>query len=103
MTRETAAAKARRYVVEGRLTVLEVGPQVVRAVCLGDGQVYWLGWWRGSWGCTCDASQFRATCSHLLALRLVVVEPRGTAGLTTERMLAEQDEVSRVCNGRRSA
>jgi hypothetical protein len=40
MTRETAAAKARRYLAEGRLTVLEVGPSIVRAVCRGDGQVY---------------------------------------------------------------
>jgi len=39
MTRESAAAKARRYLAEGRLTVLEVGPQIVRAVCRGDSQV----------------------------------------------------------------
>jgi hypothetical protein len=104
-TRETAAAKARRYLTEGRLTVLEVGPQIVRAVCRGDGAVYRLGWWRGSWGCTCQASQFRADCAHLLALRLVVVEPRGTSGLTPARMRAEQDEATATRNGtaRRSA
>jgi hypothetical protein len=100
MIRETAAAKARRYLAEGRLTVLEVGPSIVRAVCRGDGQVWRCGWWRGRWGCTCPAAAtFRADCAHLLALRLVVVEPRGTTSLTPARMRAEQDEASRIRNG----
>jgi hypothetical protein len=106
MTRETAAAKACRYLAEGRLTVLEVGPQIVRAVCRGDGQVWRCGWWRGQWGCRCPAAgTFRADCAHLLALRLVVVEPRGTTALTPARMRAEQDEAGRIRNGagRRSA
>jgi hypothetical protein len=42
MTRESVADKARRYLAEGRLIVLEVGPGIVRAVCRGDGQV--TGW-----------------------------------------------------------
>jgi hypothetical protein len=75
MSRERVDAKARRYLTEGRLQVLEVGPDIVRATCRGDGQVYRLGWWRGRWGCQCTAGQFRASCAHLLALRLVVVEP----------------------------
>ena len=100
MTRETAAAKARRYLTEGRLTVLEVGPSIVRAVCRGDGQVWRCGWWRGQWGCQCPAGgQFRAACCHVQALRLVVVEPRGTTSLTPERMRAEQDHASAVRNG----
>jgi hypothetical protein len=100
--RESVDQKARRYLAEGRLQVLEVGPAIVRATCRGDGAVYRLGWWRGRWGCQCPASgQFRASCAHLVALRLVVVEPEG---LTPARMRAEQDEASRVRAGsRRSA
>jgi hypothetical protein len=104
VTRETAAAKARRNLAEGRLTVLEVGTQVVRAVCRGDGQVYRCGWWRGQWGCGCPAGgQFGRSCAHIPAPRLVVVEPRGTAGLTPARMRAEQDQATAVRNGRRLA
>jgi hypothetical protein len=109
MTRESADAKARRYLVEGRLTVLEVGPAVVRATCRGDGQVYRCGWWRGRWGCTCPAAgTFRAACAHLLALRLVVVEPSGDAAgpgpISASRMLEAQREATSVRNGaRRSA
>lgn len=105
MTRESAAEKARRYLGEGRLIVLEVGPSIVRSVCRGDGEVWRLGWWRGRWGCACPAgSTFRASCAHLLALRVVVVEPRGTAvgagPLTQARMRVEQQEASRVRAGR---
>jgi hypothetical protein len=100
VTRESADQKARRYLVEGRLQVLEVGPSIVRATCRGDGQVYRLGWWRGRWGCTCPAAcTFRASCAHLLALRLVVVEPRGTAGLTAARMRDLQDDAPATRNG----
>lgn len=102
MTRESADAKARRYLAEGRLSVLEVGPQVVRATCRGDGAVYRLGWWRGRWGCQCPAGgTFRANCAHLLALRLVVVTPNGDTRLTPARMRAAQDEANAVRNGRR--
>jgi hypothetical protein len=105
MTRESADQKARRYLVEGRLTVLELGPAIVRATCRGDGQLYRLGWWRGSWGCGCTAWRtFRRSCCHLAALRLVVTEPNGDAEpLTAERMRAAQDEATAVRNGRRSA
>jgi len=75
LARENAAAKAARYLAEGRLAIVEVGGAVVRAYCRGDGRVYRLGWWRGSWGCSCPAVTDR--CAHLLALRLVVLEPIG--------------------------
>lgn len=72
--REPLQVKAVRYLAEARLEVLEVGPTIVRAHCCGDaGNVYRLGWWRGSWGCSCPAAGiFRRTCAHLTALRLVV-------------------------------
>jgi hypothetical protein len=100
MTRESASAKARRYLCEGRLLVLEVGPTVVRATCRGDGQVYRCGWWRGRWGCTCPAAgTFRADCAHLLALRLVTVEPTGHPGLTAALLRQLQDEATATRNG----
>ena len=79
--RESLQAKAARYLAEARLEVLEVGPAVVRADCCGDaGDVYRLGWWRGSWGCSCPAAGiFRRTCAHLTALRLVVPDPAWSA------------------------
>jgi uncharacterized Zn finger protein len=101
VTRETAAEKARRYLAEGRLTVLEVGPAVIRATCAGDGQVYRCGWWQGEWGCTCP--NLRDQCSHLKALRLVTQRPDDAeAGpLTPARLRAEQAEAARVRNGSR--
>jgi hypothetical protein len=60
----------------------------------------------GRWGCTCPASgTFRASCAHVKALRLVVVEPSGgdAAGLTAEHFRAKQAEASRIRAGRRSA
>jgi hypothetical protein len=75
MSRESVEAKGRRYLTEGRLQVLEVGPGVVRATCRGDGAVHRLGWWCGRWGCSCPAGTFRRRCAHLVALRLVVVDP----------------------------
>jgi hypothetical protein len=105
VTRESADQKARRYLAEGRLTVLEVGPAIVRATCRGNGQVYRLGWWRGSWGCGCTAWRtFHRSCCHLVALRLVVTEPTGddaSAGLTAARMRAAQDQATAVHNGGR--
>jgi uncharacterized Zn finger protein len=70
MTRETAAAKARRLLSEGALTVTRVVGDVVDAVCTGDSGVWQLGhdpargWW-----CACPATPGR--CSHVAALRLV--------------------------------
>jgi hypothetical protein len=78
MPRESIEAKGRRYLTEGRLLVIEVGPRVIRATCRGDGAVHRLGWWRGRWGCSCPAGQFGRQCAHLAALRLVV-SPTGAS------------------------
>ena len=69
-SREGAALKGRRYVAEARLTVTEVRPGRVRAVCKGDGALYRLGWERGEWFCDCPARS--TSCAHLVGLRLVV-------------------------------
>jgi uncharacterized Zn finger protein len=69
--RENADAKGRRYVSEGRLTVEEVGPDLVRATCKGSGRVHDCGWSRSlGWSCSCPSI---GRCSHLVALMLVVV------------------------------
>jgi hypothetical protein len=72
MTREPIAAKASRYLAEGRLTVTSVNGDRVTAWCRGDGEVYELGHdlARG-WYCGCPA---RRDCAHLAALRLVTTK-----------------------------
>lgn len=75
-SREHAATKARRLLIEGRLIVRRVevaGPHagLVVAACRGDSSaVYDLGYdpTRKQWRCTCPATR---ECSHLLALKLV--------------------------------
>jgi hypothetical protein len=76
---ESADEKARRLLIEGRLTVksagLYVNPPIV-AICRGDtGEIYALGYdaEKAEWRCTCEARGDR--CSHLIALRLVTVKP----------------------------
>ena len=76
MPKESAQEKSRRYITEGRMRVLYVKPSDprVRATCFGDGQTWRQGYDlppRG-WWCDCPA---KTTCSHLLALRLVVEQP----------------------------
>ncbi len=71
MSRESAHAKARRYLAEGRLLVIEVNEDRIAALCKGDGRVYSLGL-AGDWHCDCPA--LSRDCSHLRALRLVTIE-----------------------------
>jgi hypothetical protein len=87
MTRESAAAKAVRYLTEGRLTVVAVDAvdhDHVEAVCRGSGELHDLGHDIGrGWWCSCPA---RGSCAHLQALQLVVVrrpdrQPGGAAAL----------------------
>lgn len=72
---ESAVEKSLRLLQEGRLMVTKVDPdrRLVVARCRGDGaSVYTLGHDPGTneWRCTCEA---RGECSHLKALKLVVV------------------------------
>jgi uncharacterized Zn finger protein len=73
MTREGAEAKGRRYLVEGRLTVVACEDWQVEALCKGDsGHMYVLGYTRDGWWCECPATR----CSHLVALQLVTAPRR---------------------------
>jgi uncharacterized Zn finger protein len=76
MPRENAEGKGRRYLCEGRLLVRSVGPQGIRAIARGNGDIYRVGYQRGGWDCTCPAV---GRCSHLVALQLVTVRPGGTS------------------------
>ena len=72
----TAAEKARRLLPEGRLMIKVVDPEsrLVYAQCRGDsGEVYDLGFdpRKEEWRCNCP--ELRGNCSHLQALKLVVV------------------------------
>lgn len=86
MSRENVQDKGRRMLREGRLTVIRVMDPVdgarapIRATCRGDsGRVYGLGFDMDDfeWRCTCPA---RGLCSHLVALQLVVLEPKPIGG-----------------------
>ena len=72
-TREDVAAKARRYLTEGRLLVTLVTAEGrVEAMCSGSGaRVYRLGRDPAGWWCTCAVHGPR--CSHVAALKLVTV------------------------------
>lgn len=68
--RENAAAKARRYLVEGRVTVEHVHAHEVTATVRGDGERHHVAWRPGAgWSCTCPA---RGRCAHLRAVGHVV-------------------------------
>lgn len=73
--RETAAAKARRYITEGRLVILEVSENRIQAFCRGDGAIWRPQWTPFGWECDCPARSHN--CAHLLALRLVTVRESG--------------------------
>lgn len=72
--RENAAMKARRYLTEGRLVIIEVREDRISAFCRGDGAVWAVGYSPRGWECDCPA--LSSNCSHLLALRLVTTANR---------------------------
>ena len=80
---ENIEQKARRYLIEGRLTIERMEPSgLIVASCRGSAGVYHLGYdpSKRQWRCTCVSGR-RRRCSHIAALRLVVDEPSkgGTA------------------------
>lgn len=70
MARENAAAKARRYLTEGRVILERVTPVMVVAAVRGDGTVHRCAYLDHRWSCTCPVPSDQ--CAHLLAVRLVV-------------------------------
>ena len=62
--RESAAVKAGRYLVEGRVVVELAAPGVFSATVRGAGDVHLVEFGRGGWSCTCPA---RGLCAHLVA------------------------------------
>lgn len=88
VTGESVAAKAARYLREGRLTVCGVGTDGITATCRGSvvdptaGQAvrYRLGWnGHDGWWCDCPSTTDR--CTHLTALRLVTVVLHSRSGV----------------------
>jgi uncharacterized Zn finger protein len=82
VSRENAAAKARRLLAEGRVRVVDVDVHAgtVAAEVRGDsGFTYSVGHGEGGrWSCPCEALGSR--CSHVQAVQLVVAfEPRRRA------------------------
>jgi hypothetical protein len=68
--RETAAAKARRYLTEGRVIIEHLHPGEVTATCRGDGAIHRVGWRPSTgWWCNCES---HGRCSHQIALGLIV-------------------------------
>jgi uncharacterized Zn finger protein len=76
MARESAAVKARRLLVEGRVTITRVdGARIVSLVRGDSAAVYVVVHYpRWGWSCTCPA--LGRACSHVLAVQLVVVVDR---------------------------
>jgi len=68
MAREGAADKARRYLVEGRVTIVHVSGPRVLAYVRGDGAVWRCEANGSDWVCPCPA---KGRCAHLLAVGLV--------------------------------
>ena len=64
MTRESAEAKGRRYLTEGRLVVEAAGPGYFTATARGNSGIHVVTYGRGGWHCTCPA---RGLCAHLVA------------------------------------
>ena len=56
--KENAATKARRYLTEGRLLLIEVSDEQIRARCRGNGATYQLGHnGADGWWCSCLPSE----------------------------------------------
>jgi uncharacterized Zn finger protein len=67
-SRETAAAKAQRYLVEGRVILVRVTESTALAKVRGSGQIWTVTASPAEWSCSCPA---RFRCSHKLAVGLV--------------------------------
>jgi uncharacterized Zn finger protein len=76
MPREDAAAKGRRLLTEGRVTLHHVdGREVIASVRGDSARIYSAGFRGHAWYCDCAAL---GRCSHVVALMLVVLAPTST-------------------------
>lgn len=76
--RENVETKGRRYLIEGRLRIVSLGPGRIQAFCTGTEETHRLGWEPSyGWGCSCAA---KGRCSHLVALQLVTQRSEVTGG-----------------------
>jgi uncharacterized Zn finger protein len=94
MPRESVETKGRRYLLEGRLTVIAVDESIVRATCRGAGALYQLGFDGEAWSCSCPAV---GRCAHLVAVQLVTVrgqvdDPEPVAGQPRSTGAAVEDD-----------
>lgn len=70
---ESAHTRGRRLLTEGRLIVTSVSERYVTARCRGDsGVIHTLTADARGFTCSCPAVR---TCGHLVALKLVVLQP----------------------------
>lgn len=72
--RENVETRGRRYLVEGRLTLMTLNMHrgIITARCVGRGQTHHLGYNASGYWCDCEA---RSRCAHLVALELVTEKP----------------------------
>jgi hypothetical protein len=71
-SRESAANKARRLLVEGRVQVVGVEQRGANAIVRGDsGHVHGVAFDGNAWSCSCPSQT--ASCNHIRALQLVVI------------------------------
>ena len=72
MLRESTDAKARRFLIDGRVAVRFVQESRVEADVAGETGTWHVSFSRGAWRCDCPS---RRRCSHLLAVASVTTRP----------------------------
>lgn len=84
--RETAASKAERLLLTGRVTITSVvGRRVVAAVRGDSGAIHVVRHADGAWTCSCPAGPFKL-CSHRLSV-MAVCAPAGALVLSPDVMV----------------
>lgn len=78
MPRESAADKARRLLVEARVTVIVRDRHHLQAEVRSDSGVehHVTHDQTAGWRCTCEATAYRSVCSHVMACQLITVTNR---------------------------
>jgi uncharacterized Zn finger protein len=72
--RESARAKAHRYLTEGRVVIYEATPHHVRAHVRGSGEQHTVTATAWGWSCTCPNRT--GNCSHLIAVQHITNRPQ---------------------------